>query len=162
MSDAAIGVGTILHRKGFTFADGETANKFLVIVGAQNGKNYLAIIATSKQRSTTPGGNPEGGYYHIPGGGKDWFPVDTWLLFEEPREISAAELIKEGHAKNVEARGCLRGEVANAICNCMRRCNDVSEYHRSLLGPAVPRNSRMAHCIGSSDINQGLATATSL
>lgn len=143
MSDA-IGVGSILHWKGFTFADGETANKYLVIVGAQPNKNYLAIVATSRQRrrSTQPGGNPEGGYYHIPGGGKDWFPLDTWLLFEEPREISAAELIKEGLLKNIEVTGCLRGEVANAICNCMRRCDDVSEYHRGLLGPAVQPKAR--------------------
>ena len=138
MSDA-ISVGSILHWKGFTFADGETANKYLVIVGAQPNKNYLAIVATSRQkrRSTQPGGNPEGGYYHIPGGGKDWFPLDTWLLFEEPREISSAELIKEGLLRNIEVKGCLRGEVANAICNCMRRCDDVSEYHRGLLGPPV-------------------------
>jgi hypothetical protein len=139
MSEDAIGVGTILHWKGFTFADGATADKFLVIVGSQPEKNYLAVIATSKQKkkTTQPGGNPQGGYYHIPGGGKDWFPLDTWLLFEEPREISSAELVKEGMAKSIEVKGCLRGEVANAICNTMRKCDDVSEYHRGLLGPAI-------------------------
>ena len=139
MSDDAIGVGSILHWKGFTFADGETANKYLVIVGAQPDKNYLAVIATSKQkrRGNQPGGNPEGGYYHIPGGGKDWFPLDTWLLFEEPREISSAELVKEGLLKNIEVQGSLRPDIANAICNCMRRCDDVSEHHRGLLGPAI-------------------------
>ena len=139
MTDDAIGVGSILHWKGFTFADGESANKYLVIVGAQPNQNYLAVIATSKQkwRANQPGGNPDGGYYHIPGGGKDWFPLDTWLLFEEPREISAAELIKEGLLKNIEVRGNLRPDIANAICNCMRKCDDVSEYHRGLLGPAI-------------------------
>lgn len=146
MSVGSFGVGTILHWKGFTFADGDTANKFLVIVGAQPGKNYLAIIATSKQkkRGNTPGGNPEGGYYHIPGGGKDWFPLDTWLLFEEPREISGAELVKEGLAKNIEVKGQLRGDVANAICTCMRKCDDVSEYHRGLLGPTIQPKPKKA------------------
>jgi len=140
MSDeGAIIPGTILHWKGFKFADGATADKFLVIVGCQKDKNYLAIVATSKQkwRDNKPGGNPDGGYYHIPGGGKDWFPLDTWLLFEEPREISAGEFVKEGMAKNLETKGCLRGEIANAICNCMRKCDDVSEYHRGLLGPPI-------------------------
>ena len=139
MSNEAIGVGTILHWKGFTFPDGETANKYLVIVGAQPGKNYLAVVATSKQkwRSSQAGGNPEGGYYHIPGSGKDWFPLDTWILFEEPREISAGELVKEGLRKNIEVKSRLRGDVANAICNCMRRCDDVSKHHRCLLGPPV-------------------------
>ena len=81
------------------------------------------------------GGNPDGGYYHIPGGGRDWFPKDTWLLFEEPREISAAEMISEGLKKNIEVKGHLRPDIANAICNCMRKCDDVSEVHVALLGP---------------------------
>jgi hypothetical protein len=58
MSDEnAIVPGTILHWKGFKFPDGATADKFLVIVGCQKGKNYLAIVATSKQkkRSNQPG-----------------------------------------------------------------------------------------------------------
>lgn len=141
MSDDAISVGCILHWKGFKFTDGAEADKYLVVVGAKPGSNYLAIVATSKQRkrSTQPGGNPQGGYYHIPGGGKDWFPKDTWLLFEEPREISAAELVREGLAKNITVEGYLRHDIANAICNVMRKCDDVSEYHISLLGPPVQK-----------------------
>jgi hypothetical protein len=61
-----------------------TANKYFVIVGAQPNKNYLAVITTSRQkrgRKPQAGGNHEGGWYHIPGGGKDYFPDNTWLLF---------------------------------------------------------------------------------
>ena len=62
----------VLIWEGFKFPDGAEANKFFVIVGAQPG-NYLAIIATSQQkkRGSQPGGNPERGYYLIPGGKKD-------------------------------------------------------------------------------------------
>ena len=139
MSGDAIGPGCILHWKGFKFRDGTTRNKFLVIVGAHPGQNYLAVIATSvpKNKSFQAGGHPEDGYYHIPGGSKDWFEEDTWLLFEEPREISAGELVKEGLAKNITVEGHLRPDIANAICNCMRKCDDVSEYHRSLMGPPI-------------------------
>lgn len=142
MSDAAICVGCILHWKGFTFPDGEKANKYFVIVGSQPNQNYLAIIATSKKkkwRDAQPGGNPDGGYYFIPGGRKDWFPEDTWLLFEVPREISAAEFVKEGLAKNLTVEGYLRHDIANAICNCMKRCQDVSPYHVSLIGPPAQK-----------------------
>jgi hypothetical protein len=137
MTEATIAPGCILHWKGFKFRDGETADKFLVIVGAQSGKNYLAIIATSKQkfRTATPGGNHQGGYYHIPGGGKDWFPKDTWLLFDDPRELSAAELVKAAMSGDVTIKGNLRDEIANAICNCMKKCEDVSDFHKDLLGP---------------------------
>jgi hypothetical protein len=137
MTGVAIVPGCILHWEGFRFPDGGEADKFLVIVGAKAGANYLAIVATSKQRRRTaqPGGNPVGGYYHIPGGGKDWFPRDTWLLFEDPREISPAELLKEHAAGRIRLVGQLRGQIANAICNAMRACQDVSPYHASLLGP---------------------------
>jgi hypothetical protein len=142
MSVDAIAPGCILHWKGFKFADGTTRNKYFVIVGTQPGKNFLAIIATSvaKNKSFEAGGHPEDGYYHIPGGGKDWFKKDTWLLFEEPQELSAAQLVKEVSAKNITMEGYLRHDIANAICNCMRKCQDVSEHHIGLLGPpAKPR-----------------------
>jgi hypothetical protein len=139
MINAEIAPGCILHWEGFKFPDGQTANKFFVIVGAKPKHNYLAIIATSKQkwRDAKPGGNPEGGYYHIPGGGKDWFPDNTWLLFEEPVELSSAEFLNAVWTKQITMKGNLRPDIANAICNCMRKCDDVSEYHKSLLGPPL-------------------------
>jgi hypothetical protein len=94
------------------------ANKYFVIVGAQPNKNYLAVIATSKMRrgrKPDPGGNPEGGWYHIPGGGKDFFPVDTWLLFEAPQELSAAQLLDLKLKNEIQVKGTLRGDIANAI-----------------------------------------------
>ena len=141
MTAPAISVGCILHWKKFTFSDGAQADKYFVIVGAQPNKNFLAIIATSKQkkRRAEPGGNPDGGYYHIPGGGKDWFKKDTWLLFEEPVELSAPELVKAGIEKTITVEGQLRHDIANAICNCMKRCEDVSEHHVGLLGPPAKK-----------------------
>ena len=140
MSNDAIEPGCILHWEGFKFADGAEADKFLVIIGAHPGKNFLAVVATSKMkrgRVPVPGGNVDGGWYHIPGGGKDFFKKDTWLLFEEPRELSAAELLAAKFKNEVKQVGKLRPDVANAICNCMRKCDDVSELHRGLLGPAI-------------------------
>jgi hypothetical protein len=57
MSADAIAPGSILHWEGFKFPDGTEANKYFVIVGAQTGKNFLAIIATSQQkrRAAQPG-----------------------------------------------------------------------------------------------------------
>jgi hypothetical protein len=140
VTDDVIAPGCVLHWDGFKFPDGTEADKFFVIVGAQTGKNYLAIIATSQRkrgRVPVPGGNPEGGWYHIPGGGKDFFKVDTWLLFEEPQELSAKELLALKFKNSVKIVGKLRPDIANAICNCMRKCDDVSELHRGMLGPAI-------------------------
>ncbi len=139
MSEDAIEPGCVLHWDGFKLSDGSEGHKYFVVVGSQPNKNYLAIIATSKQkrRGAQPGGNPDGGWYHIPGGGKDFFKVDTWLLFDAPQELSAADLVKLKFEGKLKISGKLRGDVANAICNCMRKCDDVSEYHKTLLGPAI-------------------------
>jgi hypothetical protein len=136
MSDEAIVPGCILHWDGFILSTGEEGHKYFVIVGAKSGQNYLAIRATSKKkrRDYVAGGNPQGGWYHIPGGKKDWFPLDTWLLFDNPQELSAKELTEKSDIKIV---GNLRHDIANAICNCMRKCDDVSEYHKTLLGPPL-------------------------
>ena len=145
MSDASIEPGCVLHWAGFKFEDGTVANKYFVIVGSQPNKNYLAVITTSKMkrgRKAVPGGNPDGGWYHIPGGGKDFFPGNTWLLFDTPQELSAAELLSLKLNGEIEVKGNLRGDVANAICNCMRKCDDVSEYHKTLLGPAIQPKSK--------------------
>jgi hypothetical protein len=139
MSDNAVGPGSILYWKGFKFKDGGEADKLFVIVGAHPGRNYLAIITTSQQkgRNPDPGGNPQGGYFAIRGDGKNWFEKDTWLLFEEPVELSSADFAKAVQEEEIKVKGQLRGELTNRICNCMRHCDDVSEYHQSLLGPAV-------------------------
>jgi hypothetical protein len=139
MTDVTIAPGCILHWDGFILSDGSEGHKYFVIVGAQPQKHYLAIIATSKKkhRDHTPGGNPSGGWYHIPGGQRDWFKLDTWLLFDAPEELSASVLLDLKLKGKIKPVGSLRHDISNAICNCMRKCDDVSEYHKTLLGPPV-------------------------
>jgi hypothetical protein len=136
MSDDAIEPGSVLHWADFEFDDGDTANKFFVIVGAQPNKNYLAVIATSKQkrgRKPQPGGNPEGGWYCIPGGGKDYFEKDTWLLFEKPVELSAAELLMRGSRVGAD-EGILSGGVVPGIASSGSVCVDEAAPHRLCCG----------------------------
>ncbi len=60
MSGIVMEPGCILHWDGFVLTSGEAGHKYFVIVGAQPGRNYLAIRATSKKkrRDHIPGGNP--------------------------------------------------------------------------------------------------------
>lgn len=136
MSSATISPGCIFHWEEYQFDDGEKANKYFVILGAKQGSNYLAVIATSKQRKRKfeAGCHAKDGYYHIPGGGKDWFPKDTWLLLAPPVEITAADFLRLSLVeKKVELKGNLRTDTANAIKNCLRQCQDVSEEQIGLL-----------------------------
>lgn len=127
--------GCIFHWQEYKFADGEVANKYFVILGAKQGSNYLAVVATSKphKRKFNPGCHSADGYYHIPGSGKDWFPKDTWLLLADPIELAPAEFLKQAFAKSITLSGNLRTELANAIRNCLKQCQDVSDAQKALL-----------------------------
>jgi|TARA_B100000315_G_scaffold7681_1_gene7655 hypothetical protein len=61
----------------------------------------------------------------IPGGGKDFFPLDTWLLLPDALEIRPAELLKRAMDKELYMRGQLRENVVNEIRNCLKVCDDV-------------------------------------
>lgn len=136
MNTGAISPGCIIHWKEFEFSDGEKADKFLVILGCNTGSNYLAVLGTSKRhkRDFAPGCNSGKGYYHIPGGQKDFFKVDTWLILADPIEIDPATFLQKAMVeKSLTIAGQLRPEMANAIRNCLKQCADVSAYHISLL-----------------------------
>lgn len=135
MSEVGLVPGCVIHWKDYKFNDGDTANKYFVILGAKTGRNFLAVIATSqpKKRKFDPGCNASAGYYHIPGGGKDWFPKDTWLLLADPIEILPDKFKALIAAKTIEPKTNIRTDVANAIRNCLKRCEDVSQMHIDLL-----------------------------
>lgn len=101
-----LGVGDVLHWEGFKFGDGVIRNKFFVVLGAKAGRDCLVVIATSqhKGKSYEAGCHPNEGYYLIPGGSKDFFSEDTWLLLMECRVLSFAEFGMRPAANNCESR----------------------------------------------------------
>jgi hypothetical protein len=137
MSEQAIIPGTILEWDGFVDSKGNKVPKLFIIVGAQADKIFLSIRATSKKKWREYQPSDDADYYYIPGGKLEWFDVDTWVLFTEAQEFNRAGLEREMKAGKLRTKGCLRGQIANEICNRMRKCQDVSEHHISLLGPAI-------------------------
>jgi hypothetical protein len=118
MSEPSVAAGCVFHWEEYEFKDGEKANKYLVFVGTNSGKNYLAVLATSKphKRKYVAGCHASDGYYHIPGG-KEGFPKDPWLLIAEPKEIKPADLLARALKGQIELKFHLRHDIANAICN---------------------------------------------
>ena len=127
--------GSILHWKGFQFHDGDSADKFIVLLGTKPGRNYIAVVATSKKhhRTFNPGCHAEEGYYHVPGGGKDTFPKDTWLLLAQPYELDPVEVARRYGNGQITIVDHFREQVANAIRNCFKQCPDVTPAQISLL-----------------------------
>ena len=131
----SFGIGAILHWKNFQFENGTTKNKFFVVLGAKTGRNCLVVIATSqpRARSYEPGCHAEEGYFHIPGGNKDFFSKDTWLLLMECRILELAAAVKAGLEGSLKPVDQLREQLANEIRNCLKRTDDVSPVQLELL-----------------------------
>jgi hypothetical protein len=134
MSPAPV-LGNVLHWKKFEFEDGKKKDKYLVVIGAKKGCDYLFAVATSQRhrRAFKPGCHKKLSYYHIPGVGRDYFKKDTWLIFVkcvQQRQADTLKLISEG-ALSVE--GSLRHDVVKAIQECLRQCDDVPAIHIALL-----------------------------
>jgi hypothetical protein len=51
-------------------------------------------------------------------------------LLAEPVEVVPEEFLAD---QNIKYQGSLRAEIGNAIRNCLKRCDDVSEAHVALL-----------------------------
>ena len=148
MTPADIIPGCIIQWDDFELATGQKEPKIFVIVGAKPGLNYLAIRATSKKKWRDYQPSDDADYYYIPGGKVEWFDLDTWMLFSDPQEFNVTMFHKhagEGRIRILKGSP-LRYQVANEICNRMRKCVDVSEYHKSLLGPALsPPKQKIRH-----------------
>jgi hypothetical protein len=134
-SAASITLGHVLHWKNFQFSDGDEKHKYFVVIGARANCDYLFVIATSKRHRMdfTPGCNSEWSYFHIPGGGRDFFPRDTWLLLMRCVQQRQSETLKLMGDGAITVEGALRQAVVEAIQECLRRCDDVSAAQLALL-----------------------------
>lgn len=131
----SVSPGCVIHWKDYKFSDGETADKYLVILGCKQGSNYLAVVGTSKphRKSFKAGCHHEAGYYHCPAG-MTWFPRDTWLLLADPVELEPREFLKLAITdRALTISGQLKPDIANGIRNCLKLCPDVSAGHIALL-----------------------------
>jgi hypothetical protein len=137
MSEEAIVPGTILEWDGFVDSNGQKVSKLFVVVGCHADKNYLTIRATSQKHGKQYQPADGADYYYIPGGKLEWFDKDTWVLFSAPQEFNRVGLDREKKSGKLRVLGCLRFQMANEICNKMRKCDDVSEHYVSLLGPTL-------------------------
>lgn len=130
--------GAVVKWEKFVFPDGGSSDKLLVILGAKQHKNYLAVITTSQSRRRPKDAgcqshSEHGSFYFIPARTKGCFNTDTWIELWRPQEIDAAELLKKAFAKEAHVVFNLPKEVAAGIRNCLKLSPDVSDYQISLL-----------------------------
>ena len=129
-------IGAVLHHDQFKFESGTTRNKYLVVLGANPASDYLCALTTTKQWKM----KAERGCHHkprthffIPGGGKNYFPRDTWIVLSSPIVMSRVEMIQKGIHGTIEIKANLGNNIAGEIRNCLKASRDISKRQKELL-----------------------------
>jgi hypothetical protein len=128
---------SVLFHPSFEFTNGETGRKYLIILNTPDIKKsepFLFCKTTSQPQNKpqTPGCHAEKNLYCIDAK-YDFFPRKTWVQFFEMFEVNYDEFIKQHFELGLEVRAELKTETINAIINCIKKSDDVSAYHLSLL-----------------------------
>jgi hypothetical protein len=129
--------GTVLFHPRFEFTNGEIGKKYLIILNTPDIKKpepFLICKTTNqiKNKPKTPGCHAEKNLYCIEAN-SDFFPKRTWVQFFEIFEVSHDEFIKQHFELGLQVKVELKPETINAIVNCIKRSDDVSVYHLSIL-----------------------------
>lgn len=127
--------GTILFHRDFQFHDGQTGEKLIIVLNTpKNNEPYLCCKTTSKQRFDI---DREGCHSHkniyVINPNYDWFKGKTWVQFHELYEFEPQRFLQAHFKGDLEIKGSLKENTINAIRNCIKRSEDVSQYHLSLL-----------------------------
>lgn len=129
--------GTVLFHPSFQFANGEIGRKYLIILNTpdiEKSEPFLFCKTTSQpQNKPNTSGCHAGKNLYCIEANSDFFPKRTWVQFFEIFEASHNEFIKQHFALGLQVKAELKLETISAIINCIRRSDDVSAYHLSLL-----------------------------
>lgn len=127
--------GAVLDWDKFRFKDGTEKDKLLIVLGCKQGRDVLMVLATSKRhyRNLREGCHATAGYFFISAKMKWFFSEDTWVLLSDPVVLSAQEIVRAGFLKQARVLYNFSDEITRALCNCLAKGIDVSDYHRSLI-----------------------------
>jgi hypothetical protein len=121
--------GTILLHKAFQFADGSTANKYLVVL-AYTASHLVVAKTTSK-----------GNRYRLDHGcqaasqfpaflltqGCCCLPLNTWVCLSEFYELALSELVTKMIASDIVKFGVLSNSLTRDVQVCAVGCDDISQ-----------------------------------
>ena len=129
--------GDILFHPQFKFTDGEIGRKYLILLNnpdLQKSEPFLLCKTTSnpKGKPQKQGCYPDRNLYVLDAG-FDFFPEKTWIQFYEIFEAQSNDLIRDHFEYGLEIKKTLREQTINEIVNCIKKSDDISEYHLSFL-----------------------------
>jgi len=127
--------GTILFHRDFQFHNGQSGEKLIIVLNTpKDNEPYLCCKTTSKQKFgiEREGCHSQKNIYVI-NPNFDWFKMKTWVQFHELYEFERAKFLQAHFKNSLDVKGELKANTIGAIRNCIKRSDDVSKYHISLL-----------------------------
>ena len=120
--------GTILLHKDFVFADGATADKYLIILGSEGGVAVVAKTTSKGARYRNDHGCQAGSRFpaFLLTVGCCCLPKNTWVCIDEFYEIPTADLQAKLVAGQVYKHGELSAELTRDLQACVATCDDIS------------------------------------
>ena len=120
--------GTILLHKDFVFADGATADKYLIILGSENGVAIVVKTTSQGARYRNDHGCQAGSRHpaFLLTAGCCSFPKSTWVCIDEFYEFAEANLQTKLVAGQIYKHGELPAELIRDLQSCVATCDDVS------------------------------------
>jgi hypothetical protein len=127
--------GTVFFHNHFEFKDGDYGEKLIIVLNNMQGDDpFLCCKTTSKIKYSLEN---EGCYFqkNIHVIDKPPFNEKTWVQFDPNSvfEFAPAKLVSDSFQNYIKIIGCLEDCHINAIVNCFKKSEDISEYHISLL-----------------------------
>jgi hypothetical protein len=127
--------GTILYHRAFEFKDGEIGQKLLIVLNTpQNDAPYLCCKTTSKIKY---GIEKEGCHssknIYVLNPVAQCFKEKTCVQFHEIYEFDNHSFLKAHFKGELDVKGKLPEPIINAVVNCVKKSDDISQYHLQLL-----------------------------
>jgi hypothetical protein len=138
-------VGSIYSHENFEFDNGTTKKKLLVVLSRgdkSKAKQFICALTTSKERlperkihadSGCQGGGdtPFQEHYHFFKANKDFFELDTWVIFSDLIVFEEDRFIVDSKGVPAVKEGNLKPENTRAVINCVLKSLDIYKWQET-------------------------------
>ena len=127
--------GTVFLYYGFPFVDGETRDKFFIILNEPGPSDLIITCITTSQSDHRP--DREGCHHihnlYILNPNSDYFPKKTWVQFYRVFKFGQEIFSKSKQRGHIEEKAILKPVTVKAIINCIMRSEDIPYYDLQLI-----------------------------